>query len=269
VVVAVVLPFAAVVVKDAQDPFGHLYYGHLQPATVTVSGTLPTAPETSAVYRYAEEESRTELITRLQSALDITTTCSEEAGTSTCAFGASRLFVFPRNEWAVYFAYADGSKGDRALVPPEAEARAEAEQALAEVGIDVSTLRYVGLADFGDNFAHVEFAAREQSGPEILWGAVMVTIGENGAVRDISDRQHRFTWVEDVRTTSPQAAIATAQDVGVLRVNMSADVSSVEPSFSFNADTGYLVPTWQITGELHQADGSDMPWTPAIDARAP
>lgn len=266
VVVLAVAPFVAVWAKDASDPVGSLYYGHLRPANVDVSTPLSTETSTGTVYRYVQQESPEELLARL-SKLTGFTDC--ESGVDEYTSGIctgkpdERLFTFPYGRWSVNYAYADASEIDPALVPDEAAALTIAEEAMRDFGIDPGSLVYEGeLKNWGGGSRYLEFSAEPGPGPTMLWGPVRVIIGENGALLGLEDRRATFEPVREVTTISSRAALQLAQDVGVDQFSGTAKVTDVARSFAFNEQTGYLVPSWQFTGTFAGTE-----WTPNMDAR--
>lgn len=266
VVVLAVAPFVAVWAKDASDPAGSLYYGHLRPASVDVSVPLSTETSTGTVYRYVEQESPEQLLDRL-SELTGFTDCESgiDAYTSGACVGEpdERLFTFPYGGWSVSYAYADTSEIDPALVPDEAASLEFAEEAMRGLGIDPGSLVYEGeLTNWGESSRHLQFSAEPGPGPTMLWGTVRVVIGENGAVLWVEDRRATFEPVRDVTTISSRAALQLAQDVGVDQSPGTAKVTAVARSFAFNEQTGYLVPSWQFTGTFAGTE-----WLPNMDAR--
>lgn len=268
IIAVVCAPFVAVVAKNNQDPVGHVYYGHMLPAEVEVTGAVSTEGATSAVYRNVQRESTADLIARLRAYAGFPDDCSLTGGTWACSNGKSeRLFVYSYNRWSVLYDAGQGAAVANE-VPDEAAAIGLAEDALRTFDIDPGTLAYSGLdTNWGDAYKHLVFTQRTQSKDSMVWGDVTVTIGENGAVVEVSDARTYNSLSERVRTISPRESVRIAGDVGAGRMAGKVDVTGVEPSFWFNEDSGYLIPTWQVNPASKSDLGQELSWMPNIDAR--
>lgn len=268
VVLFAVAPFVAVWAQDARDPAGHLYYGHLRPSSVDVKPELSDEESTGTVYRYVEQESAAELLARL-SELTGFSDCDDGAsvGASGACAGAAneRLFVFPHGGWSVYYTYGEAPDSTKfPVILDSAAAISMAEDAMRELGIDPDSVQYDTALDWQDNAYHLQFSARPSNASPMVWGVVRVDLAQDGTVLGVEDRRGMFERVGDVTTISPQAALQLAQDVGVDEMPGTATVDAVERSYAFNDQTGYLVPSWQITGTFAGLD-----WTPNMDAHQP
>ena len=268
-VVVVCIPVAAVIVKDGQDPAGHVYYGQLLPTELDISTEVSDKGGARALYRNVQSESADELMDRIRSYTGINGSCSLEYDTWVCAGGQhERLFVYPYNRWSVSYDFGVESAGNSDLMPDESAAVLLAEDALRVFEIDPTTLTYTGLdPDWGDSNLHLTFAQGLQIEGSMVWGDVNVVVGDHGAVLSVSDDRTDNSLVERVQTVSPRASVHVAAEVGLDGGPGKAVVTDVQPSFWFNDQTGYLIPTWQVRGQLTSASGQTQSWAPNIDAR--
>ena len=239
------------------------------PTEVEVTGAVSTEGATSAVYRNVQRESTADLIARLRAYAGFPDDCSLTGGTWACSNGKSeRLFVYSCNRWSVLYDYAGQGAALANEVPDETAAIGLAEDALRTFDIDPDTLAYSGLdTNSGDADKRLVFTQRTQSKDSMVWGDVTVTIGENGAVMEVSEARTYNSLSERVHTISPRESVRIAGDVGVGRMAGKVDVTGVEPSFWFNEDSGYLIPTWQINPASKSDLGQELSWMPNIDAR--
>ncbi|HSL45748.1 MAG TPA: hypothetical protein VK897_20110 [Anaerolineales bacterium] len=83
---------------------------------------------------------------------------------------------------------------------------------------------------------------------------------------EISGRRTYHEFVKTVETISPRRAIDIARDVVVGEWNGVATVRAIEPSYYFNEDTGFLIPTWQIHAVFVSQRGQEFEWAPNIAA---
>ncbi|TFC48921.1 VanZ family protein [Cryobacterium shii] len=262
-------PFIAVVAKNNLDPVGHVYYGQILPTEVDTSGPVSPDGGESAIYRNVQLESTTALLARLRGYTGSSDSCSFADETWTCATGTSkRLFVDAFNRWSIAYDYGDSRAPNVDLIPEEPLAVDHAHVALRALHVDPDTLAYVGLADgWGDPYRHLVFRQRVQTKGQMVWGNVTVTIGANGSVVEVSDRRTYNALYERVSTISPQASLRIAAEVGLDGGPGTAEISDLQASFWFNEDTGYLIPTWQVSAEYTSGGGQTLDWESNIDAR--
>ena len=269
-VLLLVSPLVVIRILEGNKGIGYVYYGHLQPTHIEYPETI-SADETSAnLYKNILLESQDSLTTRL---IEITGfDCAFEDvgyGTFRCGKAGDKkvIFIYPYNTWSVTYTYAEPIETDPSKLPGEPQALEIAKTYLENFGIPLNSVEYAGLReDFGDNNLHLMFMDRTSTRNHFIWGSVDVTIGEEGTLLGISDDRTYFEFVKTVKAISPQKAISIAQDIGVGEWSNTASITKIEPSFYFNEDTGYLIPTWQIHGTLTGYQGQEYEWTPNIDA---
>ena len=99
-----------------------------------------------------------------------------------------------------------------------------------------------------------------------MFGDITITIGEDGDVMGIEDGRIYAEYYKEIELTSPSDAINIASNVGVGAIKCKASVSSVKADYYYNEDTGYLIPTWRIEGEMINQYGDTYSWNPNIEA---
>ncbi|MDF5754659.1 VanZ family protein [Spongiactinospora sp. TRM90649] len=267
VVVGVIAPFAVVTAINGGNRLGVVYYGHLQPARVLVQDVLPVQEGEGRLYRYDSGETQQAAAERLRGRLGVRGACVPEGDVLRCEDpGSKTLFVYPHNTWSLDYAGTPGT-GD---VPDLKTGVPLAEERLKEAGIDVSMLTFNGAdSGFKDGDLHLRYTSREEdeTRDRLLWGAVRISLGPNGAALGITDERVPVGLVETVPTISARDALAIAQDVGVGEMPLTATVTSITASHHFDQESGYLIPVWRFEGTMPQRVGDAIEWHPDIDAR--
>ncbi len=269
-------PFAVIKIMNDSNEVGFVYYGHLQPANIEIADTVSDKETTAKIYKNIQNISLDELKAGLKADTGFTADFVDEDGVIKCKNNEKEaIFIYGYNTWFVTYEYGQDSAVDLTKLPNEKEALALAYGYLEKFHISKDVISYKELADdYGDDNLHLIFESTESTDNLIIWGNIYVTIGENGKLLDIGDNRTHHTLYKDVQTISPKESISIAQDVGVGEWGGgngsgegTAYVTAVEPSFYFNKNTGYLIPTWQITASFKTESGSSYDWAPNIDAR--
>lgn len=266
-----VSPYMVLKILNDKNEVGFVYYGHFQPENIQISGTVSDKESTAIVYKNIQKESLDELQDRLKASTGFTADFMDTNGVSRCINGESeRIFISEYNTWNVTYDYGQRRDVDSTKLPNEAESVALAYQYLEKFGIDADVVEYQDIVE--ENYSHgnlrLIFKSIENKDSNlIIWGNIEVTIGENGKLLGISDNRTWNEFYKEVKTISPKKSLQIAQDVGVGKIEGAANVLAVEPSYYLNKDTGYLIPTWQIIGQLKNTNGESYDWRPTIDAR--
>lgn len=102
----------------------------------------------------------------------------------------------------------------------------------------------------------------------VIWCSIYYQLSERPkrCIEGISDNRLYCEYYKEVETISPKKSIDIALDVGRGLLEVTAYVSDVKPSYHFNADTGFLIPTWEIQAVYADGNGNEHSWTPKIDA---
>lgn len=69
--------------------------------------------------------------------------------------------------------------------------------------------------EYGDDNLHLIFSSTEINDEEIVWGDIVVSIGEGGKLLGVTDNRVRCIFYRDVDTISPRVSLAVARAVGV------------------------------------------------------
>ncbi|WP_329429684.1 VanZ family protein [Streptosporangium sp. NBC_01495] len=268
-ILGVVAPFVTVVAINAGDRTGVVYYGHLRPSGVRLPGSIPAQGAKANLYRFAPAETQEATLARLRRQVGVKGDCVKKGEAWMCSGEAAmRLVVHSHGTWSLFLDSGAGANPDPAGVPDEKAGLPLARAHLADHGIDVGTLTYLGVGDdWEDGYLHLDYASREHGGDTRLWGKVSVTLGEKGELVGLDDARIPVELVRSVGTISPRAAITIAQDVGAGATPEMASVTSVTASHYFDEDSGYLIPVWQVEGSLPNGNRPDISWNPVIDAR--
>ncbi len=269
-VLASLAPIGLVKLLEGQNEFGYVYYGHLQPTQIEITGSIPDQPITANVYKYVQVTSQEELTARLSALSGFGCSFVDTGGnTLQCQTeGDSKvIFIYPYHTWAVLYNYGVSSEVDLTKLPSENEALELAWKYLNQYQITAESVEFARFSDdYGDPYWHLVFIDNRTIKGQMVWGPVELTIGEDGALLGLSDRRTYHQFVKTVETISPRKALDIAMDIGVGEWNGTAYVSEITPSYYFNEQTGYLIPIWQIRGEMVSEGGPSYPWTPMIDA---
>lgn len=255
---------------DGSSKYGNLYYGHLIPNEAEVKVTLDGTQTERPVYQYAEHISLSALEERLQAVTRFDGAWAENHTDETyysLSDGDSKvIFIFPYNTWSVYYEYgADGETASKEM--DESSALQKAWEYMEEFGIENTDVAYASEngADYAEDHYYFDFIPTAEGGMTKVYGDVLLELGKDGRLISISDSRIWCESVGNVKCISMSDSIEVAQEVGCGDWQGKAVVESVEESYSFISETGYLIPTWKINGYLD--DGSQtLEWHPQIDA---
>ena len=98
--------------------------------------------------------------------------------------------------------------------------------------------------DYAQDNYYIDFKPREEDGNTKVYGDVLVELGKDGRLISISDNRIWYEYVKKVQCIFMSDSIRMAQEVGCGNWQGKAVVESVEESYSFISETGYLIPTW-------------------------
>lgn len=254
---------------DGSSKYGNLYYGHLIPNEVEVKATLDDTQTKRPVYQYAEQMSLSALEEKLQSVTkfdgDWVKNNTDETYYSLSDGDSKVIFIFPYHTWSVYYEY--GVDGEASKEINESSALQKAWKYMEKFGIENTDVVYD--ADNDENFAddnyYFDFTPTAEDGMTKVYGDVLLELGKDGRLISISDKRIWCEYVKNVQCLSMSDSIDVAQEVGCGNWQGKAVVESVEESYSFISDTGYLIPTWMINGYLDDSIQT-LEWHPQIDA---
>ena len=281
--------FVALKFCDGSSKYGNLYYGHLIPSEVEIKATLDDTQTKRAVYKYKEQISLSDLEAKLQALTgfegDWVENRSDETYYSLIDDGKA-IFINSYNTWGVYYEYGETKE----TTSPEIDKTLALQKAwsyLESFGIKGTDVEYApeNTSEYGDDNYYFDFTAISDASSEFAkddaktdanddtnenaktraYGDVLLALGKDGRLISITDNRIWCEYVEDVQCISMSESIEVAQDVGCGDWQGKAVVESVEPSYSFISETGYLIPTWMIKGYL-TSSSQTLQWRPQIDA---
>lgn len=266
-----ILPFAAVKWIYASDEVGFVYYGHLQPVSVELAEPIRELETTAKIYAFTPRVELDQLKQRLKAAAGFSAEwISEPDGTSVCINSEhERIFIDEYNTWHVTYSYRQNHQGTPTHLPNEEQAIELASQYLEQFQIPATTVVLTEITPSSDQSRiHLTFESKENQEDLLVWGNISIDLGEDGRLLSLADERTFHTFYKETPAISPMNSLEIAQTVGVGPWEGPAYIKAVEPSYYFNRETGYLIPTWKIDGELVSPDGTRHRWTPHIDARS-
>lgn len=177
------------------------------------------------------------------------------------------IFIYEDNTWSINYVLGENRNVDTSKIPSENEAIVIAEEYLKNFKIDLSSLEYTGIDNkYADEYLHLIYTPKNINKDNFVFGDITITIGEDGDVMGIEDGRIYAEYYKEIELTSPSDAINIASNVGVGAIKCKASVSSVKADYYYNEDTGYLIPTWRIEGEMINQYGGTYSWNPNIEA---
>ena len=263
------IPFIAVSFADGRSQYGHLYYGHQQPTNVIVPASISGEATTGKVYQAVPLQDVTTLQTLLLDASGFQGEFKQDDnGFLLLNSSGEQIFIDTWGRWNVRKYSGSAPVSDPSHVPDEKTAVALAWEYLQPFGITAGTVSYDTdiSEEYEDNNRHLRFASNETNADFMINGNISVTIGDDGKLITVSDNRIKCMYVADVPCISPRDAIIVAENVGVGEWNGTATVHSVEFSYTFIKETGYLIPVWQINADFIAVGGPSYKWEPVIDA---
>ena len=267
-IIVTIAPFQIIKFIDSKREFGQVYYGHLIPEEIEITGNISSEEITGIVYKAVDLETKEEVAERLNKITGFNIEFHDDTyGTYSGEKDSKAIYIYEDNTWCVDYALGEDRNIDISKIPNENEARVIAEEHLEKFQIDLSSLEYVGIDDgYGDEYLHLLYTPKNTDKNRFIFGDIIITVGEDGNIISINDRRIHTEFYKEVELTSPNNAINIASNVGVGPIKCKASVFSVEPNYYYNKSTGYLIPTWEVIGEMTNKYGDTYSWTPNIEA---
>jgi hypothetical protein len=263
-------PLAFIKILEGKNEIGYVYYGHLQPIHIEIPEEISNVETTANVYKNIQIETRQALASRMIEITGFECVFADVShNTSQCREEEHRrvIFIYPYNTWAVLYDYGARSDTDPSKLPTEMESLELSKTYLETFHVSLNSVEYSGIRhDYTDGNLHLVFTDNTSTKDRFVYGALEISIGEEGALVDISDRRTYHEFYQATRTISPRKAVDIAVDIGVGEWNGTASVTDIEPSYYFNEDTGFLIPTWQIHANFISDQGQEYKWEPNINS---
>lgn len=264
-------PFAAIKWLNSTDEIGFVYYGHLQPTRLELLEPISDMETTRKIFAYTQKEELDHLKQRLKSDAEFTTGwLSDVDGTASLMNSEhERIFIDEYHTWYVTYSYRQKKQAALSKLPNEEQAIKLAYQYMERFHIPADSVLYKGMEQHPSyQGIRLIFESNENTDSLMVWGSISIDLGEEGRLLSIADSRTYHTFYKELPAISPMESLEIAQDVGVGPWEGPAYINAVEPSYYFNKETGYLIPTWKIAGEIVSSDGVKHHWTPNIDARS-
>ena len=266
--------YVGVGIMDGTAKYGNLYYGHITPAAIEVTSPVDDASSDRPVYRYEDRTAFDELSQKLCAASGISGEWADD-GTAAAPHHSlfsgndEAIFIDNFNRWGVYYEYGIEATPDGPDVN-ESAALEIAWSELAKFGISADEVVFAGFRyDFSDDDYHLTFVSSEDADSTRVYGDVSVAVRRDGKVIVVDDERIWCSFVENAKCISPAESLVVAQDIGLSGLAITAVVDDVAPSWQFIPETGYLIPTWKLTGvmkDVRTDAGEPSPWQAEIDA---
>lgn len=267
------IPFIVINYLDEQSEFGHVYYGHIQPANVIVNDELSSKETILPVYKAVLTSTQEEIGTKLLNNFGIKDTEFTKEPDEILSYlnedSKISLFIYQYGNWYMGFDYLLSEETNETELPKEDEAVTLAMEYLNQCNFDISELEYIGLDnEYGDNNLHLIFKPIENEDINTkMVGYITVSIGNEGKLLSVYNNTIQGEYYTEVNSISPEKSIEIVQDVGLrFASDSTAYINNIVPSYYFKEDTGFLIPVWEINGEIDMGDGILKAWNPQIEA---
>ncbi len=266
-------PFMIINYLDGQSEFGHMYYSHIQPSNVIVNNELSSKetilPVYKAVLTFTQEEIGSKLLDNFNFKNAEFTKDADGVLSYINEDDKISLFIYEYGNWYLLDDDLSYKETNASKLPKEDEAVTLAMEYLNKCNINVSKLEYIELDnEYANNNLHLIFKPIEDEDINTkIIGYIMVEIGEEGILVSIYNNTIQGEYYTEVNSIPPEESIKIVQDVGLGVVqNSTAYINNIVPSYYFNKDTGFLIPTWEIDGEIDRGNGIIEAWSPQIEA---
>ena len=267
-ILVMILPFLIILYKDGLAPYGHVYYGNLQPSSVAIPESISDRESSGFVYKYKETKSLEELKEKLKEKTGFEGEFILDQDTWVLEDGAQRrIFIYDYLSWSVNYYYAIERDINQQKELTLEENISLAADYLESFGVSLEDV-YLESSSKNDNTGerYLEFRDSRESEKSIYWGPIEMIIGPDGELLTISDMRIFCEFEKAEPLISPRASITIAQKVGVGKVAGEAVAESVKRWYYFDEDTGYLIPTWNIRGKFKGTGLAGHDWKANISA---
>lgn len=262
-------PIILIKVLAQVKEIGYVYYGHPIPTSIEIPESISNQEGSATIYKIEQTTSLEELKNRLVDLSDFD--CQfEEIGNETYRCGEPEdlqvIFIYPDLIWSVFYQFGQNGENNNIHLLVE-EAVHYAKQHLDTYRISSDSLNFTVMQkENADGYLHLTFKECSPTHDSLVWGAVFVTIDTKGALVSLSDNRMNFLSYQTVEIISPRKSIEIARDIGLGEWNGMAKIKAIHPSYFFNPETGFLIPTWQIEADFTSDTGQLYSWQPNIDA---
>ena len=155
-------------------------------------------------------------------------------------------------------------------LPKETEAKQLAGDILKQYGIDPDTVEYDSFADnqdAGSVVVRYKGVSKDESKGRYV-GTLGVKLGAGGELIELTDGRVYCEAVKTVSCRSEREAIQDTLKNGDSEVEGTGYVDKAELGYSYNEESGYLIPTWKYEGQIicDDEEKTEYYWYPDISA---
>ncbi|MGM9649559.1 MAG: hypothetical protein ACI3XY_06275 [Butyricicoccaceae bacterium] len=246
---------------------------HLAPSRVEFRYEASDETQTAILYQRAETEDGDleELQERLKEASGMTGKFTRDGNYSKLQYNQDcAILIDVRTlNWGVTFNDTGSSLPDEDL-PTENKAKQLSEEILKEYGIDMDTVEYDSFTDNHDSgnvvICYKGVSTDESKGR--YTGMLKVKLGTGGELIELSDGRVYCEAVKTVSCRSEREAIQDTLKNGDSEVEGTGYVDKAELGYSYNEESGYLIPTWKYEGQIicDDEEKTEYYWYPDISA---
>lgn len=246
---------------------------YIAPSRVEFRYEASDETQTAMLYQRAEiEDSELEALQkRLKEASGMTGKFKRDGNYSKLQYNQDCAILIDLRtlNWGVTFNDTGIELPDEDL-PKETEAKLLAGDILKQYGIDPDTVEYDSFADNQDTGSVVVrykgVSADESKGRYV--GTLGVKLGTGGELIEITDGRVYCEAVKTVSCRSEREAIQDTLKNGDSEVEGTGYVDKAELGYSYNEESGYLIPTWKYEGQIicDDEEKTEYYWYPDISA---
>lgn len=171
--------------------------------------------------------------------------------------------------WGVTFNDTGMELPDEDL-PKEKQAKKLAAEVLEKYGFDLDTVKYDSFSDnqgAGSVVVRYKSVNKDEAKGRYV-GTIGIRLGTKGELIEITDGR---VYCEAVKTVSCRSESEALQDTlknGDSEVEGTGYVDKAELDYTYNEESGYLIPTWKYEGQIicDDEEKTEYYWYPEISA---
>lgn len=246
---------------------------YIAPSRVEFRYEASDETQTAMLYQRAEiEDSELEALQeRLKEASGMTGKFTRDGNYSKLQYNQDCAILIDLRtlNWGVTFNDTGIELPDEDL-PKETEAKQLAGDILKQYGIDPDTVEYDSFADnqdAGSVVVRYKGVSKDESKGRYV-GTLGVKLGTGGELIELTDGRVYCEAVKTVSCRSEREAIQDTLKNGDSEVEGTGYVDKAELGYSYNEESGYLIPTWKYEGQIicDDEEKTEYYWYPDISA---